>query len=548
MQLKTGMRNHNILLIIVVLLAAFLRLYGLGEIPVGVTHDELGYFYNAYSISQTGRNVFSEFLPFLTWMNPYGNPFMPIPTYLSVPFFWFLGLSSFVARLPSALLGILDILLIYILVVQIFKNEKFALLSALFLAISPWHLHFSRSSYDPNFALFFYLLAIVLFIYEIKRRIPVFSALALLFAVYSYRGMNIILPFLALLLSLYGYFSLRAKLPKIFFFSSGVILIVATLITTSFINGTRYTSEATQTFLNPKMQEEIDKQIRESQGPLVIRRLFLNKPAFIINKFRENYVRSYSPEFLFLYTEPNKIYSIWSRGRIYFIDLIFIVLGIVFLSKINKSRGLFITSLLLLGGLPGMIGGFPYSARNFFLSAIFPIITAGGILYLIQMVNRLWFRLMLVLTLIICYGYVFSGYLFDYYGRYSLYAAEPWFKSLKDIKILINAEKNNFDLAVVGNASFADSIQYAFYSKLSSKDVQNAWINRGHYKEIESYRYDNVIYTLACIPNKDLQRYFGNKNIYYITRENCDNESTPSAIIKDYFGNTLWKIWKVYKK
>lgn len=82
-----NLAKPKIILIIIVTTASFLRFWQLGFVPVGVTHDELGYIYNSYSISQTGKNVFGEFLPFLTWLNIGGFPFLPVPIYISVPFF-----------------------------------------------------------------------------------------------------------------------------------------------------------------------------------------------------------------------------------------------------------------------------------------------------------------------------------------------------------------------------------------------------------------------------------------------------------------------------
>ncbi len=79
------MLKRHLVLFLILLLAIVLRFWQLGDVPYGVTHDEMGYIYNAYSISQTGKNVFSESFPFLTWMNMQGWPFLPLPIYLSVP-------------------------------------------------------------------------------------------------------------------------------------------------------------------------------------------------------------------------------------------------------------------------------------------------------------------------------------------------------------------------------------------------------------------------------------------------------------------------------
>ena len=540
------MKKKYLLLLIIVIFAAILRFWQLGIVPAGVTHDELGYIYNSYSIAKTGKNVFGEFLPFLTWMNQGGWPFLPVPIYFSIPFFWLFDLSATVGRLPSAILGVVDVLLIYILIKQIFNKTSLALLSAFFLAISPWHLHFSRSAYDPNFALFFYLLGTVVFISEIKsRRIPIFSAISFWLAIFSYRGMNIIFFPLVVILIWYGIAVLKVKYKQLIIFGLGVFIVAASLLFAIIVSGKRYTAEAS--IVNEvKMQEELDNQIRDAQGPLFLRRIFLNKPFYIINKLRENYVKAYSPEFLFLYTDPSKIYSIWSRGRIYFIDIVFIILGAMYLYAINKKGAFFITSLLLIGGMPGMIGGTPYSARNLLLSAIFPIFSAGGVFFLLNNSFLIKFKTIIITIVIIIYVYLLGSYLFDYYGRYALYGREAWAKSLKDISLLITENKNKYDKIIVGQASFGDLIQHAFYAKIKPSDVQKAWHKRQRGAG-ESFSIDNVIFTTPCLENKTgglpaLREY---KSVLYIVRDDCVKTATPSALIKDYPGNTVWKIYNI---
>jgi len=90
-------------------------------------------------------------------------------------FLRFYKISS-IPCLPSALAGTISILLIYILTKSFRANkasreiqrttswpEKYALLSAMLLAITPWSIHFSRFASEANITLFFFLLAAVLF-------------------------------------------------------------------------------------------------------------------------------------------------------------------------------------------------------------------------------------------------------------------------------------------------------------------------------------------------------------------------------------------------
>src|SRR3989344_1106608 len=542
-------RAHKeiILLIAILIVAAFLRFWKLGVVPAGVTNDELGYIYNAYSLATTGRNVFGEFLPLFTWVNQGGFPFLPLATYLPIPFYWLFGLSATIGRLPAAILGVGDVLLVYTLTKLLFKKSGLALLSGLFLAISPWHLHFSRSAYDPNFSLFFYLLGILLFVAEAKKgRIPLFSTISFLLAIYSYRGMNIILFPLSLLLIWFGVTVLEMKRRQWTAFVIGIAGITASLFIVIMLNGKAYLTAEGSIFGDMRMQQEIDTQIREAQGPLVIRRIFLNKPMYIVSKLRENYVKGYSPEFLFLYTEQNKIYSIWSRGRIFFLDMIFIIPGIAYLYQVNKRAATFVVLLALIAGLPGMLGGLPYSARNLLLSTVFPVFAAGGLLFVWRstLISRI--RPLVLSILIISYSYLLGSYLFDYYGRYAFYSGEAWFQSLKEVSYNILENKDRYDETIVGTASFGDLLQYAFYAQLNPRDVQTAWQTQEQNSNIKFSLHD-ISFTTEClsIDEKNPALFQESKAILYIVHESCNKSATPSALIKDYPGNTVWKVYKL---
>ncbi len=94
------MKKSVVIMVLILFLASFLRLWQLGVVPFGMTHDELGYSYNAYSIAQTGKNVFGEKLPLLTWVAK-GDAFLPTTMYLTVPFFFFLPFAVIPASEPE---------------------------------------------------------------------------------------------------------------------------------------------------------------------------------------------------------------------------------------------------------------------------------------------------------------------------------------------------------------------------------------------------------------------------------------------------------------
>src|SRR3989344_1369248 len=94
-------------LAIIFLFALALRTVNLGDHPSGLTWDEAGLGYNAYSILKTGRDEFGTFLPIV--FKSFGDYKPGIYVYLTVPSVAIFGLTEFAVRFPSALFGALAV-------------------------------------------------------------------------------------------------------------------------------------------------------------------------------------------------------------------------------------------------------------------------------------------------------------------------------------------------------------------------------------------------------------------------------------------------------
>src|SRR3989344_384164 len=147
------MPKFNWILIPVILLAAVLRFYQLGQNPPSLDWDETAHGYNAYSVLKTGRDEYGYKFPL--YFRSFDDYKPPLYTYLVVPSVAIFGLTDFAVRFPSAFIGVLAVLATYLMVYELFKSKKIALLSAFFLCISPWHLQFSRVAFETNSAIFF---------------------------------------------------------------------------------------------------------------------------------------------------------------------------------------------------------------------------------------------------------------------------------------------------------------------------------------------------------------------------------------------------------
>ncbi|MEX1255968.1 MAG: glycosyltransferase family 39 protein [Dehalococcoidia bacterium] len=188
-------------LIGIVALGAAVRLYDIVGNPPGFFTDEASAGYNAYKILHTGQDEHGKTLPLL--FRAFGEYKLPVFIYSQVPVIAILGLSELAVRLTSALYGAATIVTTYLLASALFKRREVAVAAAFFLAIMPWHIHYSRTGFGELVTFpFFLTLGLYLFL-EGRRRNALWIAAGVVLGLtlYTYRAAWVTLPPLLVLLA-----------------------------------------------------------------------------------------------------------------------------------------------------------------------------------------------------------------------------------------------------------------------------------------------------------------------------------------------------------
>src|SRR5437773_1625010 len=102
--------KSKIMIILILILAFFIRVVNLSNNPPALYGDELTIVYDAYSLLQTGHDQTGAFLP-LTFSMGAGRPAGYV--YGSIPFVLFLGPTALGVRMLSVLSGVGIIFLLY---------------------------------------------------------------------------------------------------------------------------------------------------------------------------------------------------------------------------------------------------------------------------------------------------------------------------------------------------------------------------------------------------------------------------------------------------
>ena len=141
------------LAIFLLIIGIFLRLYKVDSIPPHLSNDEISIAYDAYSIAHSGKDEHGNSCPIS--FPSYGTYKAPLYTYVLSPLVYVFGNTELVVRLPSILAGLLTIVVTGLIAFELIKKRQVAILAAVLLAITPWHIYASRMAWEANLALLF---------------------------------------------------------------------------------------------------------------------------------------------------------------------------------------------------------------------------------------------------------------------------------------------------------------------------------------------------------------------------------------------------------
>ena len=297
-------RTQWVALAAVVLLAAALRIYALGDVPAGLYCDEAGNGYNAYALGTAGIDENGQRWPLYIWSfgTAYKNPAFIYAAILPVKL---LGLSEFSVRLTAALFGIATVTAMFFLGRALF-GPWVGFWAALFLALCPWHLHFSRIAFELNAFPFFFVTGCVFLVRFTEGRRTLPAALACFAAcVYAYAPAALFVPLF--LLGFGGlYFVDLLRRWRQFLLA---LLVAAAVLAPAAVFFTRQSNTGTIYFRRTTFVEP--------QQPW--------RPQ--LERFVANYQQFFSPRFLVHEGDPIFRHAVRGFGELYPFMIPFVLLG-----------------------------------------------------------------------------------------------------------------------------------------------------------------------------------------------------------------------------
>lgn len=443
------------------LLAAGLRLWQLGQTPPSPDWDEAALGYNAYSVLKTGRDEYGTRFPLS--LRSFDDYKPPLYMYLAIPSVFIFGLNTWSVRLPSAIMGIVAVVGTYFLVKELYKtynnyknyNRYIALVSSFLLAISPWHIQFSRIAFEANIGVTINIWATVCFLKGVASR-RWLSVSAFLFGLgfYAYHSERIFLPFLLVIL-VWNY---RKELFRIR--SNVVIGAIIGLVTVAplvpvFMNqntlmrlrGTSSLADQTGLLARSVWKLEEDQKTHNPWGIV-----FDNRRVVWVKTLISGYLSHYSLRWLFL-TGDNARHHAPDMGLLYLVELPFLLLGMVALARRGGQTAKVIFGWFLVAPIAASpTTELPHAIRTLVFLPTFQIISAIGIAQAVRWFDenkRSFFIRVLACSLILLFVINIMYYLHMYFGHLNEEYSASWQYGYREAVDYAKAHKNQYKKIVV---------------------------------------------------------------------------------------------------
>lgn len=429
--LKEEMKNI-IIFALILLLALFLRIYNLNNLPPSLNWDEISLGYNAYSILSSGHDEWGQILPLS--FRAYGDYKLPVYVYLDVPFVAIFGLNEWGVRLPSALAGVGMVIFIFFILKKLTNSNNISLFGAFIAAIFPWSIILSRIALEANLSLFLTTCAFYFFLKGVEqKKYLLVSSILFGLTIFTYNSSRIVTPLLALFLGIIFFQKLKNKFALISFFILLLFFMVA------LPNALMQDSSARYKWTSILDQGAINK-INELRGssalPSVLATLQYNKITYAVPEIIKNYMSHFDPRFLFFNGGSNYQYSVPGQGLVLLIFLPFLVLGFWKIYKERLRWQLLILSWFLLAPIPAVITrDAPHALRALMMISPLIIIISLGMKF------KKW---MVIVLVIVVMG---NFYLFwrNYSGDYTKIYSWSWQYGYKEAINFIKENGNRYE-------------------------------------------------------------------------------------------------------
>ncbi|MCL4374664.1 glycosyltransferase family 39 protein [Patescibacteria group bacterium] len=493
---KHRLNRTIVVLALIMAVGIFLRCYRLNALPPGPEWDEASVGYNAFSIAQTGRDEWGHFLPLI--FPAFGDYKNPLYIYCTAVFVKLFGLGLFSLRLTNVIAGVLVIPVVY-LIGKLIAGKKVGVIGALFVAVSPFGIFFSRIAGDGIMLSSLFISAGVLmelyFIKTQKTRFLTMATITFILAMFSYNLGRVIAPLLLLTIFAVNYLGAKIR-PRAthliaIVFAGAALLLVGQQLRFSLSSRLQYVG----IFGEKKgLTLEIDEYRGQDKNDLRAKILH-NKISFTILTMASNYLSHFSTDFLLNYQNHRNV-SESHAPPLYLVQILFYYFGLVLLfheatvRKTGKRRWLLVVVIaaVAVAPLPSTITeGAPSGKRSLALHGLMELVTAYGLVVFFTRLS--WKKIstrLIAATVAVAYLVNVAGFLWFFFFTYPNLYGNIYAMREREICDILKKDDARFARVVISRQ--IDGVPYIFPLFCLQVPLQTLWQTR-RFRFIDGWYY-----------------------------------------------------------
>lgn len=577
---KPPMKNKISLIIFstILIFATAIRLFKLDTL-ITPYWEEAALGYDAYSISETGKDHHGNTLPIVAFES-FGDWKPSGYFYAIVPFIKILGLNVLATRLPSALAGLGIVIGIFVLLKQILpttylKNHPYLPHLGMFIAaISPWGVIFSRAAWEVNLATALITWGVITFFSFIKSQNYkmakfLISIVLLVLAMYTYHSTRVIAPLLGLML-IAIWLSVENHSIKFIdsckkFFSHNLSylitgLIFALLLISPFIFSDAATTS--QRFKETSIFSDLSIIEKSNEGqlqqPNIFGKIFYHRYLLFGTEIIKNYLSHFNINFLFLSGDANARHSTQFFGQLYHLEIIYLFFGLIFLSQIFRKTlhnsfdselkpfWIFLIGWLLISILPASLTyGTPHALRILPSLPVWIILITIGINQLSQYFGKNYQKLFFLIV-IFFYLIEFSAFWRFYNKIYPQKYAHEWQYGYQQLVQTINQNSDQSTPIFITREQGRPAMYWWFYTKTKPQLVQTsdatAKQDQGEFLEFNNLHF---VRTLDEVQQQVGAIVAGSAEQISLLQNKIGKEINIIGEIKAPSGDIIWKVGQI---
>ncbi len=482
--------RFTLLAVVILGLSFVFRFWQLGNVPVGLYWDEVAMYVDAKTVSQSLKDMHGNSA--LQAMFPsYGDYKLPVYIWLASLSFKLFGASNFALRLPSAIAGILQGYLIFVLVKELSnkfiskeKSQYLGLLGWFVSAVSPWSVLFSRTGFEGHIGQLLICASVFSFVSSKRNRLWLIPAIVLgILSTYTYYSVRFVWPIVFI-----GYWFLLQPFPKTLlqfvkssFVSVALLLIWGIGILPLFFSPWYQPSQqfrlSTPSLMDLGPYSIRSNEFREMSGNGPLSRVFYHQRVLQLRDVLEHYADHFDFSYLFISGDKNLRHSTGFDGLFLLFSAPLLVAGILYLVKNDVRLFLFLFGWWLIALLPASIPiETPHALRS--LNALTPILllmSFGGIpiTQIIQSIRPASFRFGAVFLIILMITVQVTWFTVDYFFIYPGKSAHDWQEGYQTLAKVIEDKHGSYDKVWANPYDDRFFLWYLAYSNMDAQRIQS---------------------------------------------------------------------------